>query len=348
MLNISLCMIIKNEIEVLERCINSAKNFVTEIIVIDTGSSDGSFELAEKLGCKVYFFEWMDDFSLARNFGIEKATNDWVLILDADEYITKIDEKKVTEFLCKKNEFTLFHINVKNLYDSLGQNFSISPICRVFNKNNFKYKRSIHEFIECKSNWSEKYEYLPIDVDHTGYIKEVYADKNKYDRNIKLIEKELAKEKDYYLVMHLAKSYMTNSYFQKAIPLLEEILDNKENNKYTYYKECIVEYIKCLLNTNQFEKALTCEKYWDRCKSYDEYIYFMGHAFMKNGQFEKAMDCFLYITNLENPSLNKNNAYFSLASMFEVLGFIEESISYYKMCGTFGNADKKVLELKEL
>ncbi|MBT9547439.1 MAG: glycosyltransferase family 2 protein [Candidatus Sericytochromatia bacterium] len=87
MLKISLCMIVKNEATHLDRCLQSVKGLATEIIVVDTGSSDATVDIARSHGAEVHFFEWCDDFSLARNAAIEKAQGDWVLLLDGDEWL---------------------------------------------------------------------------------------------------------------------------------------------------------------------------------------------------------------------------------------------------------------------
>ncbi len=348
MLNLSLCIIIKDEIELLKRCVDSAKNIVNEIIVVDTGSTDGSYQLAVDLGCKVYNFNWAYDFSLARNFSVEKANNDWILILDADEYITSIDIKEVENFLSYKNQYTIGEIKIKNLYDDNGYEYDIFNLSRLFNKNNFKFECSIHEYLTPISNIEKKYKLLPIEVCHTGYTKDRYISKNKLDRNMELILKELEKEKDYYLVMHLAKSYMLSKDYENAIIHFEDVLNNKDCYKYTYYLEAVIEYLKSLLNANKFEKALECEKYWDRCNKNDNYIYFMAHAFMKNGFFEKAMDLFISIINKKEPTIGKKNCYYSLAQMFEALGFKKESIEYYELCDDFQNSHLKVKELKNM
>jgi glycosyltransferase involved in cell wall biosynthesis len=96
---LSLCMIVKNEQAYLGPCLNSAKTLVDEIIVIDTGSTDRSVDLACIYGARVYSFQWCDDFSAARNFGIEKAVGDWVLILDADEIIDLKDQSRIRDLL---------------------------------------------------------------------------------------------------------------------------------------------------------------------------------------------------------------------------------------------------------
>lgn len=88
MIRISLCMIVKNEVNVLARCLNSIKNHVDEIVIVDTGSDDGTVELAKTFTENVYPFQWQDDFSAARNFSFSKASGDYILWLDADDVIT--------------------------------------------------------------------------------------------------------------------------------------------------------------------------------------------------------------------------------------------------------------------
>ena len=85
---ISLCMIVKNEAQYIERCIKSARRAADEIIVVDTGSSDDTAEIARRLGAKTRQHQWKSDFSEARNYSIEQATGDWILYLDADEVLT--------------------------------------------------------------------------------------------------------------------------------------------------------------------------------------------------------------------------------------------------------------------
>ena len=85
-MDISLCMIVKDEAEVLARCLESARG-ADEMIVVDTGSTDDTLQIAERFGAKTYSFPWQDDFSAARNFAFSKATGDYLLWLDADDVL---------------------------------------------------------------------------------------------------------------------------------------------------------------------------------------------------------------------------------------------------------------------
>lgn len=95
MITISLCMIVKNEEAVLERCLQSAAPLADEIIVVDTGSTDGTTEIARQFGAQVFLFPWRDDFSAARNFSFDAASMDYCLWLDADDIILPEDLSKL-------------------------------------------------------------------------------------------------------------------------------------------------------------------------------------------------------------------------------------------------------------
>ena len=98
---ISVCMIVKNEKLHLANALNSIKELADEIIVLDTGSTDNSIQIAKDNGAQVYKMQWPDDFSIARNESIKLAIGDWILILDADETISKQDTNKLKEIINK-------------------------------------------------------------------------------------------------------------------------------------------------------------------------------------------------------------------------------------------------------
>ena len=98
MQEISLCMIVKNEEDVLNNCLSTVYDLVDEIIIVDTGSTDKTKEIASKYTNKIYDFKWVDDFAKARNFSFEKATKDYILWLDADDIILEEDRQKFKNF----------------------------------------------------------------------------------------------------------------------------------------------------------------------------------------------------------------------------------------------------------
>jgi tetratricopeptide (TPR) repeat protein len=92
---ISLCMIVRNEEEFLADCLRSVLGVVDEMVIVDTGSTDSTARIAADFGARVFSFEWNDDFSAARNHSLEQASEDWILVLDADEVIAQRDQSKI-------------------------------------------------------------------------------------------------------------------------------------------------------------------------------------------------------------------------------------------------------------
>src|SRR3989344_295540 len=128
---LSLCMITKNEEQFLEQCLNSVKELVDEIIIVDTGSTDKTKEIASKFTDKIYDFQWCDDFSAARNESLKYATQDWILVLDADEVISKEDYQKIKELIQPEiqpeaSAYTLIQRNYFQSEDNFGKSTNLN------------------------------------------------------------------------------------------------------------------------------------------------------------------------------------------------------------------------------
>lgn len=111
--SISLCMIMRDNAKTLSRCLNSVIGLVDEIIIVDTGSRDDSVQIARAHGASVYIDPWQDDFARPRNLGIEKATKQWILILDPDEIISRKDHKDIM-WLTRTEKFDAFWLTTRN------------------------------------------------------------------------------------------------------------------------------------------------------------------------------------------------------------------------------------------
>ena len=94
MISITLCMIVKNEEKILGRCLSCLWDFMDEIVIVDTGSTDKTKEIAAKYTDKIYDFQWVDDFAAARNFAFSKATGDYIYSADADETLDEINRER--------------------------------------------------------------------------------------------------------------------------------------------------------------------------------------------------------------------------------------------------------------
>lgn len=121
---VSLCMVVKNELAGLGACLEGAKSLVDEIIVVDTGSTDRTKDVADIFGARLFDFKWDNDFAAARNFSLEQASGDWVLILDADEIISKNDHVTLRSMIdrpCHQNiAYRVETRNYTNLNNAIG------------------------------------------------------------------------------------------------------------------------------------------------------------------------------------------------------------------------------------
>ncbi len=349
---LSLCMIVKDESKNIEKCINSVKKHlgecVDDFVIVDTGSKDNTMELLEKLECSVYSFEWCNDFAKARNFSVSKAKNNWVLFLDADEYIENLDIKEIKKFLKENNEKTLGLINLQNI-ESDGLIVSGGTIHRIFNRKYFHFEGKIHESVVAKSETKQSLKTFNFTIKHTGYTDEAIKEKNKVEVYKKMIEEELQiNPNDHQLITQLGSCYRGTGELNKAVECYEKIVFNEECIKMSFYDMTVVEYIKTLIQLEQYSVAKVCENLWNICSHDDNYVYLMGYVYSNLGEIENAIDCFLNCVNREGTTrVDKNLSYIPLGSILEQLGDLEQALICYKAAGTFNDAHLKVIEIEE-
>jgi glycosyltransferase involved in cell wall biosynthesis len=197
---LSQCMIVKNEEKNIERALTWGKNIICEQIVVDTGSTDRTVEIAESMGAKVFHFEWINDFAAAKNFALSKAKGNWVAFLDADEYLSDEGALHLFEMLGRMQAPTggiMLLLPIVNLKDD-GQAGSVVPQERVFSNPAFKYVGAIHEHL---APVKAGVNYVPvrcndINIFHTGYTTAAYTETNKLERNIEMLRHELELKPD--------------------------------------------------------------------------------------------------------------------------------------------------------
>lgn len=188
---LSVCMIVKDESEFIDGAVKSVRDVADEVIVVDTGSSDDTVILARAAGAEVHFFDWVGDFSKARNASLTHATGDWILVLDADERLkpeSRVSLRAVIEAHHNDDDFTVFCVQIKN-YTRGGdyQNDGFSG--RLFrNVPALRFSGKVHE--EVGRDFGTDYR-LDIVFDHYGADPQVMLEKGKDDRNLKLLELKL-------------------------------------------------------------------------------------------------------------------------------------------------------------
>ena len=145
---VSVCILAKNEQKNIVRAIKSVKRIADEIIVLDTGSTDKTIELATKEGAKVFQTEWKDSFAIARNEAMSHATMDWILMLDSDEALSEDASEKLKQTLVQLSNNKVYLTRITNMLDKFGSNEKYEHyVVRVLpNHKNLNYIRNIHEY----------------------------------------------------------------------------------------------------------------------------------------------------------------------------------------------------------
>lgn len=224
-MSISLCMIVKNEERNLDRCLSSVRDFVDEIIVVDTGSTDGTEKVAKSFGAKIYHHRWNNSFADARNYSLLKATEQWILIMDADDEFEREDKEKLLRI-------TKNRIGGPNVYCGKtlcysgnvpdNNNVLINLNVRLIrNKAGYKYEGRIHEQIVLKEeDINSPYPIVAADIrfHHYGYLTSYITEKDKHNRNIALIQKELDENpENAFMLFNMGNEYYAMQDIEKSL-----------------------------------------------------------------------------------------------------------------------------------
>jgi len=227
-------MITRNEEAFISGCLRAAKPAVDEIIVVDTGSTDGTIEIARSFGAKVYRSPWRDDFSAPRNESLRKASGDWALVLDADELLEDGGAGLVRKATAEGKHSGFF----LPVISRAGENKSIECLMvRLFvNRPEIRYRYLIHEQMLPDLTHYARQSNKPIGVlsakiQHKGYLPQVMKERGKIERNRKIFGRQLdLYPRDTYswykfsdfLILSGAESHEVLGALKRSYALLEE------------------------------------------------------------------------------------------------------------------------------
>lgn len=213
-------MIVKNEEDVIARCLDSIKGIVEEINIIDTGSSDRTKEIGKKYTNRVFDFEWIDNFAAARNFAFQQATKNYILWLDADDILTEEDQEKLK--ILKESlapSIDAVSMNYHLSFDDEGNVVSSLKRYRlVKTKNKFTWIGNVHEFLAVSGNLFDS----DIAVTHSPLS-------HNHERNIQIYKNMLASGETFSPrdTFYYANELMDHNNFEEAILNYNEFLDSK-------------------------------------------------------------------------------------------------------------------------
>ncbi|MDJ0636675.1 MAG: glycosyltransferase [Xenococcaceae cyanobacterium MO_188.B29] len=291
MTKLSFCAIVKNEENSLSKCLESVKNVVDEIIILDTGSTDNTVEIAQQLGAKVHYFQWCDDFAIARNEALKYVQGEWVLVLDADEVLNPAIVNKLHEAI--KVETNLV---VNLLRHEVGASQSpYSLVSRLFRRHpDIKFTRPYHALIDDSVSEILTKEYHwqvatlnEVAIFHYGYQAEAIASLDKYTRARVMMEKFLTNHpNDPYVCSKLGALYLQSGSIKSGIKFLKQGL-----------------------KSNQAEPSVLFELY-----------YSLGNAYNRQQDYERAKKQYQKAINQPILPKLKIGAYNNLGSLLINLG----------------------------
>ena len=257
-INLSLCMIVKNEEKAVTRAISSVSPIVDEIVVVDTGSEDDTIQVAESLGANVFQYKWNDNFSDARNYSLKYANKDWIFVLDADEKISYIDLFYIKEYICNNKNYWGFSLiqrdyyNSSNIYEGIScQNdyyeeskpykfYKCQNICRIFrNSDKIYFSYPVYEIVEesIKLNGGE-FCYLDIPIHHYGRLIESEKMYDKRNYYIDILKKHLNMNESNFrksiYCANIARAYQFLGLLQQSLIYLNKAVDYNPKSDFIY------------------------------------------------------------------------------------------------------------------
>lgn len=295
---LSLGMIVKDEEKNLGRCLQSVQGCFDEIVIVDTGSKDKTKEIAQSFGAMIYDFEWIDDFSAARNFAFSKAKSDYVMWLDADDILTPQDRVRLQDLHYRLGEADAYLMKYDVSRDEFGNSTCFFFRHRIVRNNGeAKWAAPIHECIIIPRHWKQAD--TNIIVTHSPSAEDLAHDPG---RNVRLLRKAVEKcPDDRRLQFYLAKELSYNSAtLEESISKFEEYLSHEDwhENRVNAFLYLAIDHWKL----GKTEKAIeTCLRGIQLDPRWAEFYVTIGQIYYDQKDWKKAVHWFELATRCTVP-----------------------------------------------
>jgi glycosyltransferase involved in cell wall biosynthesis len=342
--SLSLCMIVKNEAVRLKECLEPLQSLVEEIVVVDTGSTDDTREIARVMGAKVFEFPWIGDFSAARNESIRRATGQYILWLDADdrmdpEEIAKLREMKAGLLL---NRPKAYYLLIKSSSPVDGGESSFYQLRLFPNRPGVRFAGRIHEQVNFSlQRLGIPFENLAIQIRHTGY-EDLSALKGKCERNWSILEAELKQDpQNPILIFNAARTLAGMNRYREGIDYLHKITENpffqkKEKN---FYLQAAILLGKHYLQIKDFPEAQTLFERLVKDFPDNPIVHHgLGESYYLAGAYAQASSSLLYSMTLPlevtifpiNTDQFIYDQFYTLGRCYQKMGMLEQAKSVWK------------------
>lgn len=298
---ISLTMIVRNEAVQLANCLDSVKNDVDELVIVDTGSTDDTISIARGYTSKVYSFPWNHDFSAARNFAIEHASGEWILALDADEEIQFQGPASLHALLDKENDEEAFLLPLLNpVSDSTGE-YNTFYVLRLFRNNgSYQYVGKIHEQVTLPDPQKVglakdlilKHQSLPLKIRH-----------QKRTRNLTLLKKAAQEDPhNPFLHYYLGVEWLMLGKPGSALPFLQKAYTRLSDDNLLFRAPALKYLILSFRALGRLDEALSlCLAASLDYPPYTDIFYLGGLLFEEKEEYPIALKWFAHAITCGNP-----------------------------------------------
>jgi glycosyltransferase involved in cell wall biosynthesis len=322
---ISLNMIVRDSAATLERAILSVKNFVDEIIVVDTGSTDNTVDIAKELGAQVYFFKWIDDFSAARNYALEKSTGEWIFWLDDDEWIDENNLKKLCAQTLSKNSIYRMRKIIyqkQKFYEHRTESLHLFP-----NRPDIRWNLRVHESIIASATKAGLTEHLiDVEIHNDGSLLE-HAEKSLYYK--RLLEQDLKNDpQNPYILYHLGMECRSLKLPEEALKYYSDALLHFPDESLGYFARVIPAYANLLIEQGQLDAAANVIQAGLEAFPYNpKLIDLQATIEMFMGSLERAEALWKELIELSYSPLLENEAYHPIGVRLAALERLEKLYS---------------------
>ncbi|MFH1624465.1 MAG: glycosyltransferase [Pseudomonadota bacterium] len=307
---VSLCMIVKNEEAFLPRCLDSVGDVVDEIIVVDTGSSDSTVEIAKNYGVEVVHHEWKNDFSEARNVSIRKASSDWILVLDADEEVEIEDVPKIREVI-RRQEIDGAYFTLQNKGEH-NQLCSMHYLIKLFrNGKGIRYEGRIHELVAVRGRTI----FSGLRINHFGYDLDADRMMEKYRRDVAILEEELERNpNDPVSRFYLARTRFNLKEYDDTIAYAESVLKfigNSSQHMVLHLSTARL-LVDAYLKSGELDLAETeCQRTLKMYPNHIDFLFSLGHIFSTKERYGAAVITYQkYLNSRENMDRDPSRGFF--------------------------------------
>ena len=338
-MTLSVCLIVKDEEKVLERCLTCVSRFADETVLVDTGSTDSTVQIAEKFTDKVYYFKWCDDFSAARNYAFDKATGELLMWLDADDFITDENCAKIKKLKNSFDGYDMAILPYAAAFDGDKPTFVYNRE-RIFRRDrNYRFSGEVHEAIVP----SGKIYYS----DAVIYHKKVKI--NEQMRNLRILQQKIstgkeleAREKFYY-----GRELLFNKMYRECIAVLEDFLNG--DGWFVNKAEACINLYQAYMAIGESDRAMSSLLHsFTICPPNSQVCCMLGEHFFNRGELNHSVywyEAALKAKNEEGSFISEDYCafipYMQLCVLYDRLGDSKKAYRYNEMAGAIKPHNEK-------